>query len=162
VVEGFRAHRARVLAMAKEAEGAQAHASAERVAASQAALSLLARGDGVDWKAYDQATDRQTAAVARSLRAVQRGQAARKQLDTLAARYRRDAWALIAKYQAKRVRTDALGHFEFAGTPPGRYVLASRVPVSGGEQYWLVPVELTSSVKQTADLTDRNAGWPLS
>jgi hypothetical protein len=150
--------------VATEAEGVQAHASAERLAASQAALGLLARGSdaSVDWKAYDQEKHRQIAAVEQSIKAAQRGRTARKQLEALGARIRRDAWHLITNYQVKRVTTDDRGRFAFPGILPGRYFLASRIPVSGGERYWFVPVDLRARGKHTMDLTEGNAGWPFS
>jgi hypothetical protein len=116
----------------------------------------------VDWKAYDHEKHRQIAAVEQSLKAAERGRNARKQIERLAARVRRDAWHLITSHQVRRVRTDDQGRFAFDGASPGRYYLASRVQMSGGERYWFVPVDLGPAGKHAMDLTDRNAGWPFS
>ena len=162
LVEAFHTQRARIQARAKEAEGVQADARAERLEASRAALGLLTRNDTVDWRAYDRATQRQAMAVEQLLKAGHRSQQARSQLEALEPRYRREASDLIARHRLKWVKTDAQGRFAFPGTPPGRYLLASRWRGEGAGLDWLVPVELRPHEKLTVDLTERNAGWPLS
>ena len=161
-VNAFQAGRARVVAAAREAEGVQAEAQADRATASQSALGLLQSKDEVDWKAYDQANQRQTAALERAIRAGRRGREAQVQLERLMPRHRSDAWDIIRQHQTRAVRTDAAGRFEFGGTAPGRYFLASYFRVAGIDLYWFIPVELKPGVKQVTDLTSGNAGWPFS
>ena len=106
-MEAFQARRARAAAATKEAQEIQAPALADRSAASESAQRVLqARNDrsriDVDWKAYDQATQRQNAALEQQLRAGRRGHNAQLQLEKLAPRLRAEAWDLIRKYRPRR------------------------------------------------------------
>src|SRR5262245_42466808 len=166
-VKEFQTRRARASAVAKEAQDIQAQAAADRSAASQSAQRVLqARNDrsrsDIDWKAYDQATQRQNQALEKLFQAGRRVRDAEVQIEKMGPLLRAEAWDLIKKYQMLAVRTDEAGRFEFKGTAPGRYFLASRLRVAGNELYWLVPLDLKSRAKHLTHLTEANAGWPFS
>jgi len=166
-VKEFQTRRERASAVAKEAQDIQAQAAADRSAASQSAQRVLqARNDrsrsDIDWKAYDQATQRQNQALEKLFQAGRRVRDAEVQIEKMGPLLRAEAWDLIKKYQMFAVRTDEAGRFEFKGTRPGRYFLASRLRAAGNELYWLVPLDLKSRAKHVTNLTEANAGWPFS
>jgi hypothetical protein len=161
-VASFTADRAGALAAVQEAEGAQVGARADQSSAALAWLSALLQKEDVDWRAYDQAAERRTAATERLLAAGRRGRDARSRLEKIASRYRQEAWDIIQIHQTQRAGTDVNGRFEFKGTAPGRYVLASRFPAVEPDVYWFVPLEVRPRGEHTADLTSKNARWPFS
>lgn len=160
-VASFTADRAGARASAQEAEATQVRARADQSSAASAGLSALLQKDDVDWRAYDQAAERQRAAMEQLLAAGRQGRDARSRWEKIASQYRQKAWDIIQMHQTQRARTDVNGRFEFKVTAPGRYVLASRFPAVEPDVYWFVPLEVRPRGEHTADLTSRNARWPF-
>ncbi|MFQ5657871.1 MAG: carboxypeptidase-like regulatory domain-containing protein [Candidatus Methylomirabilales bacterium] len=67
-----------------------------------------------------------------------------EKLDTLRSEYEKEVRNLLARYVLQRTETDGEGKFEFAGLPPGRYLLHARfkVRLTQNSYFWLHPVEL--------------------